>query len=379
MKYFIYSFGCKVNQYESRLISQEFKKLGFANAQDIKNADIVVINSCAVTKSAEKECLYLLRKISKFSQRIKILLTGCFAKIKFQEIAQNFPDIEIITDKTKLWTKETLSIFEKRSRAFVKIQDGCDSFCSYCIVPYIRNVLWSKPERDVILEISELVKNGYAEIVLSGIHIGKYEGGLSKIVRKIIEIPLNFRVRISSVELNEIDADIIELMKKYPDKICPHLHIPLQSGSDAILALMNRKYSAKNYFDKTAEILNSIPNFSLTADIISGFPFETLENHIETCKFVEKTSFSRLHIFSYSDREGTKAFSFKKKVVPEEIKRRTTQLLEMDKVKRQEFFSANVGQKRKAVSIGQTKALTDNYIIVENMKPQNGIFEVDVV
>ncbi|MDR1434179.1 MiaB/RimO family radical SAM methylthiotransferase [Candidatus Endomicrobiellum devescovinae] len=381
-KYFIHTFGCKVNQYESQLISENFKKNNFERSLKPEDADVIILNSCTVTSEADKECQYLIRKLSKLSNNPKLILTGCLVKNKNVDLNKMFPDIEVITDKTILFNepqKQTVSGHDKHSRAFLKIQDGCNSFCSYCIVPYVRNVLWSKPENEVISEITNLIKNGYSEIVLTGIHLGKYEEGLSTLVEKIIHIDLDFRTRISSIDINEIDGKLIELMKANPNKICRHLHIPLQSGSEEILKQMNRKYS-KNYFEeKTAEIIKKLPDLALTTDIITGFPGETEEHHKETCEFVKKLPFSDFHIFRYSDREGTKAFQFKNKVPSDEIKKRSKDLFEIDLIKRKVFLTKNLGTKRKAVKIGTNKLLTDNYIVVEtNTSKISDIFEIKI-
>ncbi|MDR2399342.1 MAG: MiaB/RimO family radical SAM methylthiotransferase [Endomicrobium sp.] len=276
--------------------------------------------------------------------------------------------------------KQSVCGLDKHSRAFLKIQDGCNSFCSYCIVPYVRNVLWSKPEKEVISEIINLVENGYSEIVLTGIHVGKYEEGLSSLIRKIIQICLDFRIRISSIELNEIDNDLIKLMNENPDKICRHLHIPLQSGSQEILKQMNRKYTAKNFEEKITQIFKELPDLCLTTDIITGFPGETDVNHKETCEFVKKLPFAGFHIFSYSDRQGTKACELKNKVPAIEINNRSKDLFKIDLDKKRKFLNRNLGTKRKAVKIGLDKALTDNYITVKRCVSKNsGIFEIEVI
>ncbi|MDR3307093.1 MAG: MiaB/RimO family radical SAM methylthiotransferase [Endomicrobium sp.] len=381
-KYFIYTFGCKVNQYESQLISEKFKKNNFERALKPEEADVIILNSCTVTAKADKECQYFIRKLSKLSCKPKITLTGCLVKNKNVSLSKMFPNIEIVTDKTTLFNdsqKQTVSGFDKHSRVFLKIQDGCDSFCSYCIVPRVRNVLWSKPENEVISEIINLVKTGYGEIVLTGIHIGKYKGGLSSLIEKIVQIDLDFRIRISSIEMNEIDDKLIELMKTNPNKICRHLHIPLQSGSEKILKEMNRKYSKKNFEEKTLEIIKALPDLALTTDIIAGFPGETEKHHKETCEFVKKLPFAGFHIFRYSDREGTKASQFKNKVPSTEIKNRSKDLFEIDLIKRKIFLSNNLKTKRKAVKIGVNKALTDNYIRVETDAPKiSKIFETKI-
>jgi threonylcarbamoyladenosine tRNA methylthiotransferase MtaB len=397
-KYYIHTFGCKVNQYESQLISEKFRKDNFECVQKPEEANIIIFNSCTVTTDADKKCEYFLRKAAKLPNRPKIMLTGCIVKNKNIDIKNLFPDIEIVTDKTKLFIepqKQTISGFDRHSRAFLKIQDGCKSFCSYCIVPYIRNTLWSKPENEVLSEIKNIVKSGYSEIVLTGIHTGKYNGGLSNLLEKIIKVPLDFRVRISSVELNEIDDQFIELIETNTEKICRHLHIPLQSGSDEILKQMNRNYSTKEFEKKINKIMRILPDLALTTDIITGFPGETEKHHKETCDFVKQILFARFHIFRYSDRQGTKASTFENKVPTNEIKNRSKDILKIDSIKRKDFLNKNIGTKRKAVKTGKNKALTDNYITVKqqteawnveceimkasgNKKKQSGIFEVEI-
>ncbi|MDR1522381.1 MAG: MiaB/RimO family radical SAM methylthiotransferase [Endomicrobium sp.] len=384
-KFYIHTFGCKVNQYESQLISEKYKKNRFVRVQTPEEADIVIFNSCTVTAQADKECQYFLRKVSKLPNNPEIILTGCIVKNKNVDIKQPFKPKEftIIKDKTTLFSepeKQTITNFDKRSRAFLKIQDGCDSFCSYCIVPYVRNVLWSKPENEIISEITNLVTNGYREIVLTGIHIGKFSDGLSNLLNKIVQIPIDFRIRISSIELNEIDNKLIDLIQNNPDKLCQHLHIPLQSGSDEILKRMNRKYLTKDFEEKIEYITNILPNLALTTDIITGFPGENQTHHKETYNFIQKNPFARLHIFRYSDRKGTTASSFANKVPQDLIKSRVKDLSKIDLEKRKKFITKNIGKKRKIVKIGSHKVLTDNYISIttDTSKLSKKISEITV-
>jgi threonylcarbamoyladenosine tRNA methylthiotransferase MtaB len=387
-KYYILSFGCKVNQYESQLISEKFKNDNFERGQKLEDSDVIIFNSCTVTEKADKECEYFLRKVSKLPNKPKIMLTGCLAKNKNINTRKLFPNIEIIEDKTKLFSNpqnQTVSGFNKHSRAFLKIQDGCNSYCSYCIVPYVRNIFWSKPENEVLSEIINFSKRGYSEIILTGVNIGKYNKNLSQLLEKIVQIPLDFRIRISSIELNEIDNKLIELIQTNPEKICCHLHIPLQSGSDEIIQKMNRKYSTKIFEEKVNKTILALPDLALTTDIITGFPGETLKHHKETCNFIRRNPFARLHIFRYSDRTGTKASMFTNKIRADEIKNRSKDLFEIDSIKRKDFLNKNIGKKRKAVNIGKSKALTDNYITVqtqseisESTKQHRGIFEVEI-
>ena len=382
-KYYVYSFGCKINQYESQLISEKFKNDGFERAQKPEDANIIIFNSCTITATADKECEYFLRRVSKLSNKPKIILTGCLAKNKNIDIQKMFPNIEIVEDKTKLFNesqKQIVSNFDKHSRAFLKIQDGCNSFCSYCIVPYVRSVLWSKSENEVLSEIANFIRGGYSEIVLTGIHVGKYSSGLSDIIEKIVKIPFIFRIRISSIELNEIDDKLVELMRTNPEKICCHLHIPLQSGSDEILKRMNRKYSTREFEKKVNTLMLALPDLALTTDIITGFPGETEKHHKETCDFVAKTPFTRFHVFRYSDRQGTEASMFENKVPTSTMKTRSKDLFEIDSKKRKDFLNRYIGKKRNAVKIGKDKALTDNYITVQRQSGQiyNDIFEIEI-
>ena len=236
---FIYTFGCKINQYESQLIKQKYIDNGYTFVDNINSADTVIVNSCSVTAYADKECNQLIKKL--VSKNKKILLTGCYAKVFKEQILKEFPDITIILKEEILKEiKQEIKTFDNHSRAFVKIQDGCNSFCSYCIVPYARNILWSKPVNDVIEEINHLLDMGYLEIVLTGIHIGKYDKGVDFLLSEIFKnIKREFRIRLSSVEMHEITDNLKEIIKNEPVRMVRHLHIPLQSGCDKILKDMN--------------------------------------------------------------------------------------------------------------------------------------------
>jgi threonylcarbamoyladenosine tRNA methylthiotransferase MtaB len=288
-----------------------------------------------------------------------------------------YPALEIIADKTKLFDdpkNQTVSNFSGRSRAFLKIQDGCNNFCSYCIIPYIRNSLWSKPSDTIIKEIKTLSKAGFSEIVLTGICLGKYEGGLFALLKKIIEAGEDIRIRLSSIELNEIDDKILDLMADYPNKICHHLHIPLQSGCDKILHLMNRKYKSADWARQAERLRKRFDDICITTDVITGFPGETKLDHNQSLDFIKSVEVSRLHIFRYSDRANTKASRFDDKVCPQESKSRLQELLDIDKIKRRDFVLSQMNKTAMAVSIGQDKILTQNYISMPSSTNQKGIF-----
>ncbi|MDR0915220.1 MAG: radical SAM protein [Endomicrobium sp.] len=377
--YYIYTFGCKVNQYESQLISENLKKNNFKRTWQVEKANLIIINSCTVTEQADKKCICLLKKLTKTFHQAKIILTGCLSQNNNIHFKTLFNNVNIITDKTKLFNTFTISSFDAHSRAFVKIQDGCTNFCSYCIIPYIRNVLYSKNQETVVSEVKNLLAHGYCEIVLTGINIGKYKYGLSNLLEKLVNIPMDFRVRISSIELNALNNTIAKIMLNYPTKICRHLHIPLQSGSNDILKAMNRQYSTKDFIVRINSIFNKIPDLTLTTDIITGFPGETNQHHNETCNFIDNIKFAKLNIFKYSDRHITQASLFPNKVNTDSINKRAKELMALNIIKKARFIKYNIGLTRSAVQIGNNKALTDNYIITDMAQSHSttsGIFNV---
>lgn len=375
--FFVYTFGCKINQYESQLIREKFIGENKVLATDIETADTIIINSCTVTEQANKQCNTLIRKL--LNKGKKIILTGCYLQVSEDEIKKTFPTIQMIKKNIFIPEKQKINLFQKHSRAFLKIQDGCNSFCSYCIVPFARNNMWSKPQTEIIDEINNLINNGYYEIVLSGIHIGKYEGGIVNLLKQIFNnINKNFRIRLSSIEANEVTDDLIDLLKKEPVRLCPHLHIPLQSASNNILKQMNRHYTQdffKNIMKKLTETIEAV---AITTDVIVGFPTETEEDFNQTYNFLKTNNFARLHVFPFSPRKGTVAFNLKQISTQEEIKKRVTKLLELDKILRNNFYNKFTGTKRNVVSLKDSKALTDNYLTVENIPYQKGIFKTTI-
>ena len=379
MKFFyIYTFGCKINQYESQLIKQKYIDNGYTFVDNINSADTVIVNSCSVTAYADKECNQLIKKL--VSKNKKILLTGCYAKVFKEQILKEFPDITIILKEEILKEiKQEIKTFDNHSRAFVKIQDGCNSFCSYCIVPYARNIFWSKPVNDVIEEINHLLDMGYAEIVLTGIHIGKYDKGIDFLLSEIFKnIKRNFRIRLSSIEMHEITNNLKDIIKNEPVRMARHLHIPLQSGCNKILKDMNRKYSAEQFCNTLNNLKNLFPDIAITTDVICGFPTETDEDFDITYNFIRNNKFARLHVFPYSRRSGTVAYNLRPVYKDYVLKQRTDKLLELDKTLRKEYFKKFIGTTRKAVSLRNNQALTDNYLTIKDVDKQNSIFDVVV-
>lgn len=337
----IKTLGCKVNQYESQAIRENFLHSGFNEAHDGKVADVYVINVCTVTHSADVESARIIRRCINENPKAKVIVTGCFDK----EDKKRLSDIEgidyIIENKDKANIVDTIegrrtispkplaiSDFYNHDRAFVKIQDGCENFCSYCKVPLVRGRFSSRSMDKILDEVNGLIDNGFREIVLTGICLGAYGKGLRQkisltdLLRKILEIKKNFRIRLSSIEPKYVSKDLIELLGKY-DRACKHLHIPLQSGDNRILKLMNRGYTGNFYLELIRHIKKIIPGISITTDILVGFPTETENNFKNTLQLLKKVKPPRVHVFGYSPRPGTLAYNFKdiidKKVISERV------------------------------------------------------------
>ena len=337
MKVAIYTLGCKVNLYESEVIMNSFKKSGYEIVDFEDNADIVIINTCTVTNTSDKKSRNIIRQAVKKHEKAVIVVMGCYSQVRSADIKE-IDGVDIIIGNTKkskvvslveeyLKNKKSiteiddimhtdfepmeLDTFETRTRAFVKIQDGCNNFCSYCIIPYSRGNIRSKEKDDVVSEIKCLVKNGYKEVVLTGIHTGhygkdKYDYDFSDLLSELCKIDNLKCIRISSIEITELDSKFIDVLKNNK-VIVNHMHIPLQSGCDKTLKEMNRKYDTKYYLDKINLIRSIRPNISITTDLIVGFPNETEEDFNNTLSFLRKVKFSKIHVFPYSRRKGTKA------------------------------------------------------------------------
>ena len=356
MKFFLKTFGCRVNQVESQAILEELTSRGW-NAAAMEEADLCLLNTCTVTHQADKDVEKLVRQISRRNSAARIVLTGCYASAHQKHIRQTFPNVEIIGKYDlgqKLFGAQdicwTVSGHEGHSRAFIKIQDGCDCFCSYCIVPFARNIKRSKPAADVLKEIKGLVEKGFGEIVLTGINIGNFccpQTGkdLAALCQDIAEMEGHFRIRFSSIELQTVTDGIIEAMAQRPDRFCNYLHLPLQSGCDGVLAAMNRHYNTAEYAAKVALLRRKVRNISIFADVIAGFPTETEEDFETTYRFIAEQKLCGLHVFSYSPRPLTKAAVWPQHK-PEEIKKRAEKLRALDQQLRAEFAASLVGSQQ---------------------------------
>ncbi len=369
----IYTLGCKVNQYDSGKLASSLAKAGFILAA--KNADLAIINSCAVTKTAMIKSGRMIRLAKKENPKAKIVLAGCWPKA--EKIKNKIAGVDLImagTDVIKFLAKfkikkavnlnNGLADQAEHSRYFIKIQDGCEQYCTYCIIPYARGKLKSRAESEVIAEIKQAVKAGYGEIVLSGIHLGLYgkdgksqkskvKSNLVSILKKIIKIKKLGRVRLSSIEITEVTNELIELMAK-SNKICPHLHIPLQSGSDKILKLMNRPYDIKYFKNNVKQIRRALPDMAITTDVIVGFPGETEKEFRDTEKFIKLIKFSRLHVFPFSAHAKTPAAKFTGQI-KEKIKARRAEVLRQLGVKLAEDYRKKFKGRELELAIEQIK------------------------
>ncbi len=408
MKVGICSLGCKVNIYESEFMISSLKERGYTITNFEDKADIYIINTCSVTNESDKKSRKMINRAKKNNKDAIIIVTGCYSqanadnieaniilgnkdKSKIVEIIEEYKKTKenkkIIYDLTKVnFEKMEIKKFTNHTRAFVKIQDGCNAFCSYCIIPYVRGRIRSKNKKDVISEVTELVKEGYKEIVLTGIHTGKYgldiNSSLEELLENLVKIPGLYRIRLSSIEINEITPRIIKLLKEN-SIMAKHLHIPLQSGSDKILKLMNRKYTKEEFLNKI-RILKEIPEISLTTDLIVGFPGETEREHQETLETLNEIKITKIHTFPYSKRKGTPASIMEGQVSPEEKKKRVKEILEFSNKSELDFYKSNLDKVFDGVvevhNNGKTVVHTSNFIpvIVEEKINNNAIVKIKI-
>lgn len=338
----ILTYGCKVNQYESQLIRENIELNG-----NFKEDNIVIINTCCVTDKIEKEIKKKIRKLLKEGK--KIYITGCLVK-KNSQLIENTENIIIVDKSFFIANKDKIERFEGHTRCFVKIEDGCDNFCSYCIIPFVRGKVRSRFERDIIEEVNKLVDNGYKEVVLTGINLGCYGKdtgeNLISLIENLSKIENLKRIRLSSIEIYYIDENLIDFLKNV-EKFCPHFHIPLQSGSDRILKLMGRRYTLSEFIEKLDMIKNKIEKVTFTTDIIVGFPGEKDEDFEMSCYAIEKIGFLKVHVFPYSEREGTKAIYLPEKIKEEIKKERIKRILKVSNMVSKKVKERFIGKKCK--------------------------------
>ncbi len=371
MKVGLCNLGCKVNTYEMEYIASLFKERGYEIGDFNDFCDVYVVNTCTVTNNSDVKSRKMINHPKKINKNSCLVVCGCFIesakdyknddidivlgnynKSKVVDLVEEFfRNKEKINQKFNLNEVEfedmNIKHFENRTRAFVKIQDGCENFCTYCIIPYVRGKCRSKKEDNVLSEITTLVNNGYNEIVLTGIHTGNYgvdiNTDFSSILEKILNIKGLKRLRISSIEITELDDKFLELLKN--PILCNHLHIPLQSGGEKTLKRMNRKYDKKYFKEEIEKIRKIRPDISITTDVIVGFPGETEEDFNECVDFIKEINFSKLHVFPYSKRDGTVAAKMKDQIDGKVKKERVKTLLDLSKTLEENYKNSFIGKK----------------------------------
>ena len=359
------TLGCKVNQYETEYVRQGLVSAGYVDASDDEPADLCIVNTCTVTNEGDAKSRQAIRRLARKNPDSRIVVMGCYATRDADAVASLPQVVEVVTDKRELPdllgrlgvvdVPDGISSFGSRRRAYVKVQDGCMLRCSFCIIPSVRPNLASRPVQPILDEVRRLVDFGHREIVLTGIHLGHYGVDfnrgraksdwvrLSHLLEKIVQIDGDFRVRMSSIEATEVTRELIDVMATHPRRICPHLHISMQSGSDGVLRRMKRRWGSQRFIDRCRLFSETLDRPAITTDIIIGFPGETESEFVETCDVAREVGFSKIHIFPFSPRRTTPAATMPDQIAPEVKAERRRRLAEVETEIRREYFAKVTG------------------------------------
>jgi len=411
MKFNIITLGCKVNAYESEIIKENLLKNDFLYSETLEDADIIIINTCSVTNMADNKSKKMVRRVKRLCKLLVVcgcssennqveykdmgidILIGNKDKSKINEIIEKYLKnnesyIKFYDDEIFDFEDMYIDKFTTHTRAFVKIQDGCNNFCSYCIIPYVRKNIRSKDFNKTIDEIKTLVDNGHKEVVLTGIHTGSYnpddEHDLADLIHEISKIDKLERIRISSIEITELNEKMMNEIANNP-KVVNHFHIPLQAGSDEILKRMNRKYDIAYFENKINEIRKIKPDVSITTDVIVGHPYETDELFLETLKTCNDIKFSKIHVFPYSKRDGTPSSRMPEQIDDVTKKNRSKILNEHSKKWELEYYNEHLGKILEVlieeVYDDYSVGFTSNYIKVkiEKKLEKNKFYSVNAI
>ena len=397
-RFFFVTLGCKVNQYESEAMQKLFEAAGYAQADDISDADVVVVNTCTVTAVSSQKSRQMIRRAAGANPNSIVAVVGCYAQSEPEVVAAiDGVDVVIGTkDRTRIvelvedaftrrekilqvGTVDEIHAFEElphapqRTRAFLKIEDGCNNFCAYCIIPFVRGRVRSRSLESIRDESLKLAAAGYKEIVLTGIHVGAYGrdfGGkisLVDAVKTVLDAANPLRLRLGSIESVEMSDALIDLLKS-DGRICNHVHLPLQSGSDEILRAMRRPYTTKMFAELTARLVDEVPEISIGTDLIVGFPNESEENFSETLEFIRSQPFAKIHVFPFSARAGTVAATLPNQIPSSTKKLRASQALEISRTKSKIFAERLIGRTVEIIAEtsegGLVDGLTKNYVRV---------------
>ncbi len=402
MKVAFHTLGCKVNQYETEALKEQFGERGFDIVGEEDFADVYVINTCTVTHMADRKSRQYIRKMKRVNSEAVVAVTGCYAQVSPEEVSkiegvnlvvgtnekQNLPEyvesfirealglschVKAYEELTEYKSSGIITSMESRTRAYIKIQEGCNRFCSYCIIPYARGKVRSRDMDEIMTEARGLIEKGFKEIILTGINTALYGtdmdiGGIEPLIRELNAIDGDFRIRLSSLEPTVINKDYVAGLLKY-EKLCPHLHLSIQSGSDNVLALMNRKYSRQDYLDIVKVLTDFDPLYGITTDIIAGFPGESEADFEDSLRMIDEAGYCKVHAFKYSKRAGTKAAAMDCQI-PENIKtERSHRLGEKANEAASAFYDRCKGSVRRALLEEMTEeglitGYTDNYVKV---------------
>lgn len=423
MKFNVVTLGCKVNSYESEAILNEFLNRGYEYANPLDTPDVIVINTCTVTSTSDQKSRQMIRKIKRENPNSLVIAMGCYVQLHPEE-ASSIADIIVGTSnrlkifeliESYLNTKKEIdnlfnhnfvddinnvlsyeemkvNLIKTHTRGFVKIQDGCENYCSYCAIPYARGKIRSRNPLDVINEINNLVKSGVKEVIIAGINTGTYGQdlgniNLAKLIEKIMNETSLYRLRLSSIELMEVTDELLNVIKKYESRVASHLHIPLQGGSDSVLKRMNRKYLTADYRNLINKIRVMLPQIAITTDLLAGFVGETEIEFEETCRFIQEMQFSMMHIFPYSRRKNTKADLMDGHLDPKVINERTHILLNIAKKMQEEYekkfinetFEVITEQKKNGYYIGHSSNYLEINLPIDKDMKENMIIKTKII
>jgi threonylcarbamoyladenosine tRNA methylthiotransferase MtaB len=360
------TLGCKVNQYETQYVKETLEANGYVEAAEGQAADLCVVNTCTVTAEGDAKSRQAVRRLHQAQPKADIVVMGCYATRDPDAVGRLPGVVKVVADKTHILEElqpfgvvhpiSGITRFDDHQRAFVKVQDGCLLNCTYCIIPHVRPSLRSRPPEEIVTEVERLVENGYREIVLTGIHLGHYGIDLSRgrpkaewrrlwhLLERLAALPGDFRIRLSSLEAAEARDDLVRVLVEQP-RICPHLHLCLQSGSDRILARMKRRYRSAGFLERCRRIRAALDRPAFSTDIILGFPGETDADFEATCRVVREAGFARIHIFSYSPRQGTEAAGWRDRVPPAVVTERRARLLDIERESTNAYCRSLIGRR----------------------------------
>ena len=407
----IITLGCKVNQYETNAMSQKLLENGYEVVEHNQKADVYIINTCTVTNMSDRKSRQMIRKAKEMNPRAKVIAVGCYVQVAKKEVEkieeidlalgneekvnivdycnglieqneydQNIADVM----RTKEFAEFGETSYTEKTRAVIKVQDGCDRFCSYCIIPYARGRVRSRHPEHIIKEIKNIANQGIKEVVITGIHIASYgkdfkdEYRLIDLLEEINKIDGIERIRLGSIEPLLITDEFVQRLKKL-DKICEHFHLSLQSGCDETLKRMNRRYTTKQFIEIVNRLRNAYSDVNLTTDIIVGFPGETDKEFEETYEFLQKIKFYKMHIFKYSQRKGTKAAEMPEQISPEIKEERSKKLIQLSDNNEKDYNQKYIGKQVQVLweeeKNGVYKGHTKNYVLVESKETRKSNME----